>query len=61
MKKYYGFKRNFEKKNSKAIEKHTHKARKSLVKVRFSFLGYNSFSYYNDKFDLKVGDQVYVE
>ena len=35
-------------------------AKKSLVKVRFDGV-YKEYSYYNDLFDLKVGDLVFVE
>ena len=34
--------------------------RKSLVQIRFSGKGM-ALTYYNDRFDLKVGDQVYVD
>ena len=35
------------------------RTRKSLVRVRFPSLG-RSFDYYNDQFELKAGDMVYV-
>lgn len=34
--------------------------RKSIVAIRFKNI-YKDYSYYNDKFDLKIGDRVYVD
>ena len=41
-------------------EQKKHTPRKSLVQVRFPGRGM-ALSYYNDEFDLKVGDRVYVD
>ena len=41
-------------------EHRKHTPRKSLVQVRFPGRGM-ALSYYNDEFDLKVGDRVYVD
>ena len=43
-----------------APEQKKHTPRKSLVQVRFPGRGM-ALSYYNDEFDLKVGDRVYVD
>lgn len=49
-----------EQENNLVENQHTVKPRKSLVQVAFSGRG-NTLAYYNDKFDLQVGDIVYVD
>ena len=44
----------------KVARKETQEPRKSVVQVYFPHRG-TGWAYYNDKFDLKVGDYVYVE
>lgn len=57
-----GFMADHTTKRSKAdtVQPETIAPRKSLVQVYFPKRG-NGYTYYNDKFDLKVGDAVFVE